>query len=104
MIIITIIIIIIIISFQVYIKKNKDYSKYGTWTPVIVVDFNPKLTWQVTCLFCSDVERSETLYRYFFKGMLPRTCFTFDGPLIDNAILKGKSKLFFSNGVANLRC
>ena len=48
-----IIIIIIIIFLQ-----NKDYSKYGNRTPVIVVGFNSD----------SDVERSMTLYKYLFKG------------------------------------
>ena len=33
-------------------NKNKDYNKYGNWTPVIVVGFYPKITWQVTCPFC----------------------------------------------------
>ena len=33
-------------------NKNKDYNKYGNWTPVIVVGFYPKITWQVTCPLC----------------------------------------------------
>ena len=27
-----------------YPEKNKDFSKYGNWTPVIVVGFNPIIT------------------------------------------------------------
>ena len=44
-IIIMIIIIILITIFPYrFILNNKDYSKYGNWTPVTVVGFNPKIT------------------------------------------------------------
>ena len=40
------------------------------------------------------------LYSYLFKGTLLWTCFTFDGPLMDNAILKGKLTLFLLRQIA----
>ena len=41
-----------------------------------------------------------TLYSNLFKGMLLWTCFTFDGPISDSAMLIGKLGIFFfSKGI-----
>ena len=77
------------------LKIKTIVNLYRNWTLLIVVGFNPKITWQVTCQFCFWCWKiNDTLQLSFLLFELLWTCFTFDNPLIDNAILKGKLTLF----------